>query len=71
NPEDGWLLTEWDGVAVSANPPLLTKLFVDVRDLVTAPQTALYNVVEAFTSGDINALANAVRDGVIDVVRAV
>ncbi|OBE96588.1 hypothetical protein A5776_19765 [Mycolicibacterium elephantis] len=71
NPEDGWLLTDWDGVAVSANPPLLTKLFVDVRDLVTAPQTALYNVVEAFTSGDINALANAVRDGVIDVVRAV
>ncbi|BBY81714.1 histidine phosphatase family protein [Mycolicibacterium pulveris] len=71
NPEDGWLLKEWDGVAVSANPPLLTKLFVDVRDVVTAPQTALYNVVQAFTTGDIAALANAVRDGVTDVVRAV
>lgn len=71
NPEDGWLLEEWDGVAVSANPPLLTKLFVDVRDLVTAPQTALYNIGQAFASGDIAALANAVRDGVVNVVRAV
>ncbi|MFC3775182.1 histidine phosphatase family protein [Mycolicibacterium holsaticum] len=71
NPDDGWVLTEWDGVAVSANPPLLTKLFVDVRDLVTAPQTALYNIGQAFASGDIAALANAVRDGVIDVVKAV
>ncbi|MGV0641788.1 histidine phosphatase family protein [Mycolicibacterium sp. XJ2546] len=69
NPEDGWLLTEWDGVAVSTDPPLLTKLFVDVRDLVTAPQTALYNIGQAFASGDIAALANAVRDGVIDVVK--
>lgn len=71
NPEDGWLLAEWDGVAVSANPPLITKLFVDVRDLITAPQTALYNIGQAFASGDITALANAVRDGVVDVVKAV
>ncbi|MDQ2638243.1 MAG: histidine phosphatase family protein [Actinomycetota bacterium] len=71
NPEDGWLLEEWDGVAVSANPPLLTKLFVDVRDLITAPQTALYNIGRAFASGDIAALANAVRDGAVDVARAV
>ena len=45
NPQDGWTLVSWDGVPV---PPasLGTKLFVDVRDLITAPQFATYVKVE-------------------------
>ncbi|MGV0765146.1 histidine phosphatase family protein [Mycolicibacterium sp. XJ647] len=69
SPEEGWTLVSWAGVEVSANPPLLTKLLVHTRDLIVAPQTALYNIGRAFASGDIAALANAVRDGVIDVVK--
>ncbi len=69
SPEEGWTLVNWAGVDVSPNPPLLTKLFVHTRDLIVAPQTALYNIGRAFASGDIAALANAVRDGVIDVVK--
>ena len=67
NPEDGWTLENWDGIAVSAQPSLLTKLFVDVRDVVTAPQTALYRVGQALASGDVAALARAVRSGIVDV----
>ena len=44
NPEDGWTLENWDGVELAADPSLPTKLFVDVRNVVTAPQTAAYRV---------------------------
>ena len=71
SPEDGWTLVSWAGIPVAAEPSLPIKLFVNVRDLVVAPQTALYEVGQAFASGDIGALADAVRDGVIDVARTV
>jgi broad specificity phosphatase PhoE len=44
NPEDGWTLRSWDGVAVDPNPGPLTALFVAVRNAVVAPQTALYDI---------------------------
>jgi broad specificity phosphatase PhoE len=71
NPEDGWTLQNWDGVEVAAEPSLPTKLFVDVRNVVTAPQTALYRVGQAFASGDVAGLAKAVRDGVVDIAAKV
>lgn len=70
SPEEGWTLVNWAGVPVSAEPSLPTKLFVNVRNLVVAPQTALYEIGRAFASGDIGALANAVRDGIVNVARA-
>lgn len=39
NPTDGWTLVSWDGHAVAATPDLVTALFVDVRDLITAPRS--------------------------------
>lgn len=42
NPEDGWTLQSWDGVAVDPTPGPLTRLFVAVRNAVVAPQTAMY-----------------------------
>ncbi|AMO59369.1 phosphoglycerate mutase [Mycolicibacterium phlei] len=71
SPDEGWTLVSWAGRPVSPNPSLPVKLFVNVRDLVVAPQTALYNIGRAFASGDVAALAQAVRDGVVDVVSAV
>jgi hypothetical protein len=71
NPEDGWTLENWDGVEVSAEPNLATRLFVDVRNVVTAPQTAAYRIGQAFATGDITAIANAIRDGVVDVATKV
>ncbi|MGQ9350848.1 histidine phosphatase family protein [Mycolicibacterium gilvum] len=71
SPEEGWTLVSWAGQPVSADPSLATKLLVNVRDLVVAPQTALYNVGTAFASGDFETLVHAVRDGLIEVTRAV
>ncbi|MFG1931610.1 histidine phosphatase family protein [Mycobacterium sp. NPDC048908] len=71
NPEDGWTLENWAGVDVAAEPSLPTKLFVDTRNVVTAPQTALYRIGRAFAAGDVAGLAKAVRDGVVDVATKV
>jgi broad specificity phosphatase PhoE len=71
NPEDGWTLKNWDGVEVAAEPSLPTKLFVDVRDVVTAPQTAAYRIGQAFATGDITKIAKAIRDGAVDVTTKV
>ncbi|KDE98915.1 hypothetical protein Y900_008115 [Mycolicibacterium aromaticivorans JS19b1 = JCM 16368] len=70
NPDDGWTLQSWDGVAVSQNPSLAGKLFVNARSLIVAPQTAVYDVVQAVKTGDISTVAAAVRDGVTLVAKA-
>lgn len=77
NPEDGWTLQSWAGETVAATPDLPTKLFLDVRDLIVAPQTAVYNVVQSlnynqwFTDGSsLVTLVAAIRDGVVQVVTA-
>jgi broad specificity phosphatase PhoE len=67
--EEGWTLKTWAGLPVGP-ASLGTKLFVDARDLVVTPQTAAYNVVRAFGTGDIGQIATAIRDGVGAVVQA-
>jgi broad specificity phosphatase PhoE len=59
NPEDGWKLVNWDGVSVDAEPSLLMKMFVDLRDLIVAPQEAAYAVSHAFDSGNLFEAADA------------
>ncbi|SON60583.1 PE-PGRS family protein PE_PGRS11 [Mycobacterium simulans] len=63
NPHDGWTLVSWDGRPV---PPasLPTALFVDVRNLITAPQYATWNIFESLFTGDPTAVAIAIRDGI-------
>ncbi|BBY57584.1 histidine phosphatase family protein [Mycolicibacterium sarraceniae] len=70
NPNDGWMLRSWDGVAVSQNPSLGGQLFVNLRNLVVAPQTAVYNVVQAVKSRDVTKIVAAIRDGVVSVAKA-
>ncbi|ABM16033.1 MULTISPECIES: histidine phosphatase family protein [Mycolicibacterium] len=70
NPEDGWTLVSWDGVAVDPDPSFLTKTFVNVRELITTPQTAVYNVKKAFATGDLAAITDSFAQAVIDVVLA-
>ena len=63
DPTDGWTLVSFDGQPV---PPatLPTQLFVDMRNLVEAPQLAAYNIQEAFLTGDPTTITNAVDAGV-------
>jgi broad specificity phosphatase PhoE len=60
NPEDGWTLQSWDGIAVDPDPGLLTRLFVAVRSLVVAPQTALYDFCQGLKGADTPAPVSAV-----------
>lgn len=70
NPEDGWMLQSWDGIEISQNPSLVNKLFVNTRSLIVAPQTAVYNVVQAVKTRDFAQVVAAVRDGVVMVAKA-
>ena len=67
NPTDGWTLVSWDGQAVPENPGLPTELFVDFRDLITAPQLAAYHVWEAILAGDPTAITAALQTGVDEI----
>lgn len=67
NPEDGWTVVSFGGDPVPADPDLLTKLVVDVRDLITAPQIAPWNVEQAALSGDPTAVLTALQDGLQNI----
>ncbi len=69
SPQGGWSLVSWDGVPVGP-ATLPTKLFVDVRDLITAPQFAAWNSWAALGTGDPTTIVNAVQNGVDEVAAA-
>ena len=70
NPDDGWTLVSWDGVAVDPDPSFGTKLFVNVRDLIVAPQEAAYAVGQALATGNLFEAATAFVDAVFQVAWA-
>jgi broad specificity phosphatase PhoE len=70
NPTDGWTLVSWGGKAVTQNPALLTKLMVNVRDLIATPQMAMFNFTQALSTGNIGTIANTIRTGVFNTVGA-
>jgi len=70
NPTDGWTLVSWNGQAVDAQPDLLTSLFVDWRDLITAPQMASWHIWEALLTGDPSEFFNAIGQGAEQVFSA-
>jgi broad specificity phosphatase PhoE len=69
SPQGGWTMVSWDGIPV---PPasLPTKLFVDVRDLITAPQFAAWNSWAALGTGDPTTIVDAVQSGLDEVAVA-
>jgi PE family/Histidine phosphatase superfamily (branch 1) len=69
SPQGGWTMTSWDGVPVGP-ATLPTKLFVDVRDLITAPQFAAWNSWAALGTGDPATIVNAVGNGAGEVAAA-
>ncbi len=70
NPTDGWTLVSWNGTEVAENPGLLTGLFVDFRDLMTAPQMAGWHIMEAMEGGDPAEISAALQTGFNEVVAA-
>jgi broad specificity phosphatase PhoE len=64
NPQDGWTLVSYDGVPVPQDPGLPTDLFVDVRDLMVAPQLAAWDVYEALLTGNPATIDAALLSGI-------
>ncbi len=71
SPKEGWTLVDWAGVKVTQNPALPTKLFVNVRDLVTTPQMAIHDVVAAVGTRNVAKIVAALGKGVVDTIKAV
>jgi hypothetical protein len=65
-----WTLVSFNGEPIPQDPGLLTELFVDVRDLIMAPQTAAYNIFESLLTGDTTTIENAIQAGVSEVATA-
>jgi broad specificity phosphatase PhoE len=70
DPEDGWTLVSFNGHPFPQDPGLLTELFVDVRNVITAPQIAEYHIFEALLGGDPTTIGNAIQAGVENVGKA-
>src|SRR5699024_6419467 len=68
DPEDGWTLVSFNGHPTPQDPGLLTELFVDFRDLITAPQTAAWNIFQAALTGDATTIGNTLETGIQNVV---
>lgn len=62
-----WTLVSWDGTAVPQDPGLPTELFVDWRDLITAPQFAGYDIYEALLTGNSMTIDTAIQAGVSQI----
>ncbi|OKH82784.1 hypothetical protein EB73_14765 [Mycobacterium sp. SWH-M3] len=69
NDEGGWTLKSWDGQEVApANYP--TQMFVNVRDLIVAPQTAAYKLRQPALALDAQGIGEGVATGASDVAQA-
>ena len=62
-----WTLVSYDGVAVPQDPGLGTELFVDVRNLLDAPQFAGYDIYEALLSGNSATFDAALHTGLTQI----
>jgi hypothetical protein len=62
-----WTLVSWDGTPVPQDPGLPTELFVDSRDLITAPQFAGYDIYDALLTGNSATIDTAVQTGLTQV----
>ncbi len=67
NPQDGWTLVTFDGHPMPAYPGLLTELILDLRNLITAPQTAEYDLTQAVINGDTTGIETALTTGLHDI----
>jgi hypothetical protein len=62
-----WTLVSWDGTPVPQDPGLPTELFVDFRDLITAPQFASYDIYEALLTANSATIETAIQAGISQI----
>jgi hypothetical protein len=70
DPQDGWTLVSWDGTPIGpANVPM--EVFVDLRDLITAPQMTSYDIWQALLTLDPTTISQAFETGLDQVGTAI
>lgn len=71
NPTDGWSMLSFNGVDIPQDPGLLTDLFVAVRNVLTAPQMAAWDVFLAAFTGEAATIGNALQTGAQSIGSAI
>lgn len=62
-----WTLVSYNGVDVPQDPGLGTELFVDMRNLIEAPQFAGYDIYEALLGGNSATIDAALQTGLTQI----
>ncbi|MED5814047.1 histidine phosphatase family protein [Mycolicibacterium sp. 050232] len=71
NPEDGWIVTDWNGKKFSPEPTFEHELSLQFRTLSRQLTAAADQVKAAFQTGDIATIATAVNHSVADATFSV
>ncbi len=66
NPEDGWVVTDWNGKKFSAEPSFEHEVNLQLRTLSRQLTAAADQVKSAFQTGDITTIATAINHSVAD-----
>ncbi|MCV7068385.1 histidine phosphatase family protein [Mycolicibacterium farcinogenes] len=66
NPEDGWVLTDWNGQKFAPEPTFEHEVGLQLRTLSRQLQQAMNGVVESFASGNPATIATAINRGVAE-----
>lgn len=66
NPEDGWVLVDWNGQRFSPEPSFEHEVGLQIRTLSRQLEAAMKQVTDAFATGDVSTIATAINRGVAD-----
>ncbi len=66
NPEDGWIVTDWNGQKFAPEPTFGHELNLQMRTLSRQLQQAATEVVQSFASHDLATIATAINRGIAD-----
>lgn len=66
NPEDGWILTDWNGKKFSPEPTFEHEVNMQLRTLSRQLTAAADQVKAAFQTGDLKTIATAINHSVAD-----
>ncbi|WP_454789745.1 histidine phosphatase family protein [Mycolicibacterium lutetiense] len=71
NPEDGWVLVDWNGQRFSPEPTFEHEVGLQMRTLTRQLEAAVKQVTDSFATGDVIKVATAINHGVADAAFSV
>lgn len=71
NPEDGWVLVDWNGQRFSPEPTFEHEVGLQMRTLTRQLEAAMKQVTDSFATGDVIKVATAINHSVADAAFSV